>query len=77
MQRRPRFAVLCLAIVVVAALVPFAPAVLCAIDLSSYAIEADAPVQKLARTLIRCDEQPLSFLAVVPLRGPPSHDLLA
>jgi hypothetical protein len=76
MQRNTRLAVLWLAIVVVAALAPLAPIVICAIGLCLLAVVANAPVRKLARIAIRCSEQPLSFLAANSFRGPPSHGLL-
>ena len=72
MQSRPRTAIFWLAIALMASLVPFAPAAICAVVLTLCIFTADLPVQPLQRAVVVRDAQPLSLLAVTLFRGPPS-----
>ena len=72
MQSRPQIAVLWIAIALMAALVPFAPAAICAVVLTLSVFTADLLVQPLQRAVVVCDAQPLSLLVVTLFRGPPS-----
>jgi hypothetical protein len=72
MQSRPQTAVFWVAIVLMAALVPFVPAAIFAVVLTLAVFTADLPVQPLQRAVVVRDAQPLSLLAVTRFRGPPS-----
>ena len=62
-----------IAILLMAALVPFVPIAICVAGLALSVFAADVPVRVFRRvTLVRHD-QPLALLSVDLFRGPPSH----
>jgi hypothetical protein len=72
MQRRPQTGVFWVAILVMAALVPFIPIALCVVGLAISAFAVDVPVRAFPLPAEVRDDQPLSLLSVVLFRGPPS-----
>lgn len=75
-QRRSQFAVFCLAIALVASLIPCVSAVVCAVYVPLSIVNPDQPVQRFERTGDVCDAQPLTLAALVLFRGPPTHGSL-
>lgn len=72
-QRRTQFAVFCLAIALVASVIPCMPAVVCAAWFPLSDFIAELPVQSFVRTGDDCDAQPVALVALVLFRGPPTH----
>lgn len=72
MQRRPQIGVFWIAILVMAALVPFVPIAICVVGLALFAFTLDVPVRAFQRPAEARDDQPLSLLSVLLFRGPPS-----
>jgi hypothetical protein len=72
MQRRPQIGVFWVAVLVMAALVPFLPIALCVVGLAISAFAVDVPVGTFPRPVEVRHGQPLSLLSVHLFRGPPS-----
>jgi hypothetical protein len=71
-RTRKAFAVLCIAIVVVAALVPvLATGVGTAVLVPLWLVVLAVAVTVIRRDALRSDEQPVSLLTVLDSRGPP------
>jgi hypothetical protein len=71
-MRRPQIGVFWVAILVMAALVPFLPIAICVIGLALFAFAVDVPVRAFRRLSDVRHPQPLSLLSVHLFRGPPS-----
>jgi len=61
--------ILILAVALLAAFVPFVPAIVVAITITFAAV---VTAQPLRRTKTRCDDQPVALLALVSFRAPPA-----
>jgi hypothetical protein len=71
-------AVLCIALVVCAALLPGgAPEIVWTALTPLWLVVPAADVTLIVRRASRCDEQPATLLSLVPLRAPPSPTSLA
>ncbi len=71
-MQRPQIGVFWVAILVMAALVPFVPIAICVAGLGLVAFVIDVPVQAFQRLPDDRHAQPLSLLSVHLFRGPPS-----
>ena len=72
-RSRKTIAVVCIALVVCAAIFPGgAPEIVWADLIPLWVIVPAADVTDIVRTASQCDEQPASLLSPAPLRGPPS-----
>lgn len=71
-MQRPQIGVFWVAILVMAALVPFFPIAICVVGLALSAFVIDVPVRTFPRVADERHDQPLSVLSVVLFRGPPS-----
>jgi hypothetical protein len=77
-RQRKTVAVLCIALVVCAALFPGgAPAIVWTGLTPLWLIVPAADVTSIVRTASRCDEQPVALLSLVLLRAPPASLSLA
>ncbi len=68
-QSRRVFRILILAVALLAALVPFVPAIVFFATLTLSIVVATVP---LVRAKTRCDDQPVALLALVSFRAPPA-----
>jgi hypothetical protein len=75
---RPRrsVAAFCIAVIVLAAFVPGVSAFDCATLEPQWVLLPDEVIVAFDVPVVRCDEQPVSFLSVVESRGPPSLPLV-
>jgi hypothetical protein len=71
-MQRPQIGVFWVAILVMAALVPFVPIAICVAGLGLVAFAVDVPVRAFPRLPDVRHAQPLSLLSVHLFRGPPS-----
>ena len=71
-RTRKTVAILCVAIVVVAACLSVVPVLPPVVLTALWLILPTAAVVTIRRRAVRCDEQPVSLLAVVLSRAPPS-----
>ena len=71
-MQRPQIGVFWVAILVMAALVPFVPIAICAVGLGLVAFAVDVLVRAFPRLADVRHAQPLSLLSVHLFRGPPS-----
>ena len=71
-MQRPQIGVFWVAILVMAALVPFLPIAICVVGLAFFAFVLDVPVRAFQRLADVRHAQPLSLLSVHLFRGPPS-----
>jgi hypothetical protein len=77
-RRRKAVAVLCIALVVCAAFVPaIATSLGTAILVPLWLVMPAVAIAIVRRNAFRCDEQPVSLLAILSSRGPPTLALLA
>jgi hypothetical protein len=77
-RQRKTVAVLCIALVVCAALFPGgAPEILWTALVPLWLLAPAVDVTLIARTASRCDAQPVALLSLVLLRAPPAHASLA
>lgn len=77
-RRRKAVAVLCIALVVCAAFVPTIASTLgTAILVPLWLVLPAVAVVIVRRNAFRCDEQPVSLLAILASRAPPTLGLLA
>lgn len=77
-RQRKTVAVLCIVLVVCAALLPGGPPEIVWTTLTPlWLIVPAADVTLIVRTATRCDEQPTALLSLVLLRAPPSRPSLA
>ena len=71
-MQRPQIGVFWVAILVMAALVPFLPIAICVVGLALFAFAVYVPVRAFQRLADVRHDQPLSLLSVHLFRGPPS-----
>lgn len=71
-MQRPQIGMFWVAILVMAALVPFVPIAICVAGLGLVAFVIDVPVRAFPRLADVRHAQPLSLLSVHLFRGPPS-----
>jgi hypothetical protein len=71
-MKRPQIGVFWVAILVMAALVPFLPIAICVAGLALFAFAIDVPGRTFQRLTDVRPAQPLSLLSVHLFRGPPS-----
>ena len=77
-RTRKTVAVLCVAVVVFAAFLPAVAANLPPVTLTAlWLVIPRVAVVVLRRQAIRCDEQPVSLLSLVPSRAPPFQLVIA